>query len=508
MADCVLKMENITKQFGVFKANDNVSLELYRGEVLTLLGENGAGKSTLMNILCGLYRQTSGNIYINDNLCRMRSAADAVAYGVGMVHQHFMLIEALTVFQNIILGMDKSNGIVIKERSLRAEILELSQRYGLNINLDAKITELSVGEQQRVEILKTLWRGAEILILDEPTAVLTDEEVAGLFQIIHRLTEEGKSILFISHKLKEVMEISDRIIVLRHGKNVGEFCASDVDEQFLANTMVGHVLTNSVYEKYLSKEQPYLCLEHISYQKHSKHCGLRDISLKLRPGEILGVAGVDGNGQSELVEIVTGLLTPEEGTIILNGTPVSQLTPVQFIREGVSHIPEDRNKMGLVGSMSIQENLILKNPPQDGICVCHGWKLKKSVIAQRAEQLRNKYDIRCQSTRQLAGQLSGGNQQKIILARELERSPKLLVAVHPIRGLDIGAASYVHDSIIEARDSGCAVLLVSTDISEVLQLSDRIIVMYEGQIMLTEDFTDFNMERISMAMSGKEFIHD
>lgn len=503
MGKCVLKMEKITKLFGTFAANEDVSLELHEGEVLTLLGENGAGKSTLMNVLCGLYRPTSGAIYLDGVQQKFRSSSDAVKCGIGMVHQHFMLVEALTVFQNIILGMNKKNGILIHQEKLQAEILELSQKYGLDVDLNAQITEISVGAQQRVEILKVLWRGARILIFDEPTAVLTDEEAAGLFQIIEKLTAEGKSVIFISHKLKEVTAISDRILILRHGKNVGEFQAGEADEQQLANMMVGRVMTNSVYSRATSVQEPVMSLREVCYRKDRKHGGLNRVSLDVRPGEIVGIAGVDGNGQSELAQLVTGMISPDEGTVELCGTEVVEFTPRSFIRKGVSHIPEDRNKMGLVGEMSIQENLILKCPPDEMVCSGR-FRLCRPFISRNAEALRAQYDIRCRDVMQNVGQLSGGNQQKVIFARELARKPKLLVASHPTRGLDIGAATYVRDCVIEARDAGCAVLVVSTDLSEVLLLADRIAVMYEGRLILSLDHAHYDMDRISMALAGRE----
>lgn len=504
MKKCVLKMEHITKQFGTFKANDDVSLDLHEGEVLTLLGENGAGKSTLMNVLCGLYRPTEGEIYIEDKRCKMHSPSDAVALGVGMVHQHFMLVEALTVFQNIILGMHRRHGIVIRESALRKEITDLSEQYGLDIDLDSKITEISVGAQQRVEIVKALWRGARILILDEPTAVLTDEETAGLFKIIRRLTSEGMSVLFISHKLKEVMEISDRIIVLRHGQKVGEYLPAETNEQELANKMVGRVVSAGTCRRQHVDTPPAIRLDRVSYRKESKHNGIHDITLNVRPGEILGVAGVDGNGQSELAQVLTGLLTPEEGTVFLDNEEVTRFDAQSFIEHGVAHIPEDRNKMGLVGDMSISENLALKNPPVKGMSNRSGWALHRGYMDKHATAAREKYDIRSRTNDQLVRQLSGGNQQKVILARELEQNPRILVAVHPTRGLDIGAALYVRDCIVEARDKGCAVVMISTDISELLQVSDRMIVMYEGHIQLHLDCTEFDMDRISLAVAGRD----
>lgn len=507
MESCILKMENISKAFGSFVANDDISLELHKGEVLTLLGENGAGKSTLMNVLSGLYHPTSGKIYINGQICTINSPADAAKLGIGMVHQHFMLIDAMTVFQNIILGMSESGKgkrIFIRETQLKKDIAALSQKYGLDIDFDANITQISVGAQQRVEILKALWRGANILILDEPTAVLTDEETEGLFRIIHNLTDEGKSVIFISHKLREVIQISDRIMVLRHGKCVGCADAGEVNEQSLANTMVGRQLVQSQYEKSSGQDQILLDMKNIHYNSTSKHNGLRDITLSIRKGKILGIAGVDGNGQSELAQVVTGLIVPESGSLTVRGEEVGTFSPKLFIEYGISHVPEDRNKMGLVGEMNIKENLIMKNKPKDHFSKFKGWGLNKKIIEANAKRLMEKYDIRCTSADQTAQQLSGGNQQKVILARELEAEPELLVAAHPTRGLDIGATTYIHDQMIQARDQGCAILLISTDIAEILQMSDQIAVMYEGGIMGIYDGKNPPMEEISLAMAGRK----
>ena len=500
----VLRMEHITKKFGSFKANEDITFDLHEGEVLTLLGENGAGKSTLMNVLYGLYRQDEGRVFVGEEEVSLRSSSDAVKHGIGMVHQHFMLIDTLTVFQNIILGMDKKYGHIIRENQLKEEIDELSKRYGLELDLDAKISEISVGAQQRVEIVKTLWRGSEILILDEPTAVLTDEEVEGLFRIIHKLTDEGKSVLFISHKLREVLQISDRIIVLSHGVNVGEFNPKTVNEQQLANTMVGEVVQQNEYPKSLSDKASYMSLKNVSFNAESKHNGIHNITLEIKPGEILGVAGVDGNGQSELIRMMTGLSAPESGELLIDGELVTEFSPHFFIGKGIAHIPEDRNKMGLVGDMSVQENLILKNPPVKGVTSHKGWSYHLKYVANNSEELRKKYDIRCQSIKQNAKYLSGGNQQKVILARELETEPKVLIAVHPTRGLDIGAATYVHSLIVEAKKRGSAIVLVSADIAEILQLSDRIIVMYEGGAVIGTDYENLDMDQLSLAIAGRE----
>ena len=503
MENSILRMENITKKFGEFTANQSISLELERGEVLTLLGENGAGKSTLMNVLCGLYHPTSGSIFVEGEAVEFNSPSDAVKMGIGMVHQHFMLVDDLTVFQNIIMGVSQDHSRLIHAKKLKTEIFQLSKRYGLDVELDRRISEISVGAQQRVEILKALWRGAKILILDEPTAVLTDEEAQGLFQIISRLTSEQKSVIFISHKLKEVMQVSDRIIVLRHGKAVESVNKKDADEQILANKMVGKQIHKQSYVKTGKTGDVIVSLKNVGYNKTSKHNGLHDITLDIHGGEILCIAGVDGNGQSELESIVSGLIKPDEGEICFLNKKVLQFDAKTFIGYGTSHVPADRNRMGLVGDMSIAENLMMKTHGELEFYKFKGWKLNRNKIKEHAEAMSEKYDIRCRTTEQKAQQLSGGNQQKIILARELEQNPKFLVAVHPTRGLDIGAATFVHNRLIEARDKGCAILMISTDLNEVLTVASRICVLFEGGIMGIYDGNQPPIEKISLAMAGK-----
>lgn len=499
-----LRMEEITKQFGTVYANRNINLSIREGEVHTLLGENGAGKSTLMNILIGLYQPTSGSIWLHGKKVRIDSPKTAVKMGIGMVHQHFMLVEAMTVFENIILGTKKDKSIFIKKEQLQKEILELSEKYGLEVDLDKQISEISVGEQQRVEILKALYRGAELLILDEPTAALTDQEVEGLFAIMRRLTAEQKSVIFISHKMREVMAISDRVTILRAGMTIQTLDIGDTDAVQLANLMIGHEMTVSSYKKVKKPGSDVLKLIHVDYQKNQKHSGLNDVSLTIGKGEVLGIAGVDGNGQSQLAQLVTGVIAPDAGEVDLNSKKVAQFAPNGFILSNVSHVPEDRNKMGLVGNMTVEENLVLKATEEPRFSYAHGALLKKKEIRKFALDLQKKNDIRCASIDQEARNLSGGNQQKIILAREMENHPELLVAVHPTRGLDIGASQFVHDTMIEARDKGCGILLISADFDEVLKLSDRILVMFEGQVMGIYPGENPPIEEISLAMAGKE----
>ena len=499
----ILRMEHITKKFGEFYANKDINLSVLKGEVHTLLGENGAGKSTLMNILFGLYQPTAGQIYLHGKPVHIDSPATAVKLGIGMVHQHFMLVEAMTVFENIILGDRKTKGIFIDRDARKKEILELSQRYGLDVELDKQITEIAVGAQQRVEILKALYRGAELLVLDEPTAALTDIEVEGLFKIMNKLTEEGKSIIFISHKMREVLHISNRITILRTGETVCTLNRGETTGEELANLMIGRELTPSQYTKVTEPEAPVIALHAVDYHKTSKHNGLNGVSLQVGRGEILGIAGVDGNGQSQLAQLVTGVIAPEGGSVDMKGSRVATFSPNGFILENVSHIPEDRNKMGLVGNMSVMENIVLKETDETKFSDAKGWHLKKRSMRAYAEEMQQKYDIRCQSVLQESRNLSGGNQQKVILARELENEPDLLVAVHPTRGLDIGATRFVHDTMIAARDKGCGVLLISADFDEILEMSDRIIVMFEGAVMGEFPGTNPPIDQISLAMAGK-----
>ncbi len=505
--ETILEMKDITKRFGDLYANDTVCFDVRRGEVHTLLGENGAGKSTLMNILFGLYQPTQGKIFFRGKAVKIDSAAQAVRLGIGMVHQHFMLVEAMTVFENIILGDTKSRGLFVNREARRREILALAEKYGLDVQLDALVTEIAVGAQQRVEILKALYRGAELLVLDEPSAALTDQEVEGLFAIMNRLTQEGKSIIFISHKMREVLHISDRITILRAGKSVTTVDRAETDGAQLADLMMGRKLAPSQYEKVEQPGTAVMELAQVDYCKHSKHNGLNQVSLTVGHGEILGIAGVDGNGQSQLAQIVTGVLKPEGGTVTLQDDRVSHFTPLGFIDQNVSHIPEDRNKMGLVGNMSVKDNLVLKVTNSPEFSKGNGLFLKKKAIRQYGNTLQEKYDIRCASMEQESRNLSGGNQQKIILARELESKPDLLVAVHPTRGLDIGATRFVHDQMVDARTRGCGILLISADFDEILEMSDRIVVLFVGKVMGTFPGKNPPIGQISQAMAGKEVSH-
>ena len=499
----LMRMEHISKRFGDFYANKDVSFSVEKGEVHTLLGENGAGKSTLMNILVGLYQPTSGKLYLDGKEIRIETPSQAVDHGIGMVHQHFMLVEAMTVFENMILGDRKNKGIFVDKEARRKEILELADKYNFHIDLDKYITDLSVGEQQRIEILKALYRGANLLILDEPSAALTDIEVEGLFAMMRQLTKEGKSIIFISHKMREVLHISDRISILRAGELVTTVKNENLNGQDLANMMIGHELSEAHYEKVDSKKEELIRLEGCSYHKQTKHNSLNHVSMYVNAGEIVGIAGVDGNGQTQLAQLLTGVLQSEEGQVDYHGHKVTLYDPNHFINMGVAHIPEDRNLQGLVGDMTIAENIVLKKTASPEFSFLKGLKLKHKVIKQRADEMVEKYDIRCRSINQDVRSLSGGNQQKVILAREFESDPEVIVAAHPTRGLDIGATRFVRDNMIDARERGKGIVLISADFDEIIEMSDRILVMFEGQIM--GEFSGQNppIEEISLAMTGK-----
>jgi len=499
----LLRIENISKRFGDFYANKDISLTIERGEIHTLLGENGAGKSTLMNILIGLYQPTGGKIFLNGKEVRIESPSQAVSLGIGMVHQHFMLVDAMTVFDNIILGDRRASGVFIDREARKKEILEIAERYGFHVELDKLITEISVGEQQRVEILKALYRGAELLILDEPTAALTDIEVQGLFEVMQKLVAEGKSIIFISHKMREVLHISDRITILRAGEAVTTVRKEDVDGKKLAALMIGRELADSVYEKVQAEGPEVVSLKDVSYHKASKHNGLNGVTLSIRKGEIVGIAGVDGNGQTQLAQVVTGVIAPEEGRVDLKGSRLAAFDPLEFIHNGTAHVPEDRNLQGLVSDMSIADNIVLKRTEEPEFSAGKGLLLKLGNITSYAKKMAEKYDIRCQSVEQDVRSLSGGNQQKVILARELESEPDLLVVAHPTRGLDIGATRFVRDQMIAARERGVGILLISADFDEILEMSDRIYVIFEGEIMGEYSGVNPPIDEISLAMTGK-----
>ena len=493
----LLRMEHISKRFGNFYANKDISLSVNRGEVLTLLGENGAGKSTLMNILIGLYQPTEGKIFLEGKEVRIDSPSQAVKLGIGMVHQHFMLVEAMTVFDNIILGDKHAKGVFIDRAARRREIEELSAKYGLDVQLDRLITEISVGEQQRTEILKALYHGAELLILDEPSAALTDIEVEGLFAIMRKLVSEGKSIIFISHKMREVMHISDRITVLRLGEVVGTVNCADTDSQKLASMMIGRELVTYQYEKKdCTDGEVAVALSHVDYHKESKHNGLNDMSLVVHRGEIVGIAGVDGNGQTQLTQLITGVIAPDSGTLELSGARLAIFDPHGFIKDGVSHVPEDRNLQGLIGDMSIAENLVLKTCATPAFSSGNGLLLKKKAINSYADEMVEKYDIRCTSVEQDVRSLSGGNQQKVLVGRWLANSPEVLILDEPTRGIDVGAKYEIYCIIEELARAGKSIIMISSEMAELIGMSDRIMVMCDGRVTGFVDGKDATQENI------------
>ena len=498
----LLEMAHVTKRFGPVVANEDVSLSVERGEVHALLGENGAGKSTLMNILYGMYAQSEGVITYNGKPVHIRDPKQAIELGIGMVHQHFMLIPALTAIENVVLGYG-GNGAVLDLKAAAKRFTEMAERYQMNIDPFCKVEQLSVGLQQRLEILKALYRNVELLILDEPTAVLTPQEVEGLFQMIRRLTAEGKTVIFISHKLNEIMTICDRCTVLRLGRvaAAGIPIAQIVDKQQLATLMVGQNVELSVQKAEPVQGKPVLQVSGLTCLSARKLPAVKNVNFEVRAGEILSVCGVDGNGQSELVRAVCGLLKPTEGSIRLDGAEVAGHPAKEVLRHGVAHIPEDRHKMGMVARMNIRENLSLMSYGQPPFSR-HG-VMRWRWIDDYAAALCKQFNVKTPSVSELAGNLSGGNQQKVVVGRELDRKPRLLVAVHPSRGLDIGATKYIQSRIVEARDQGAAVLLVSTELDEILEISDRIMVLYEGEVMGIVAQQDATRNGLGLMMAGE-----
>jgi simple sugar transport system ATP-binding protein len=496
----VVEMRGITKRFPGIVADDRVDFDVRKGEVHALLGENGAGKSTLMNMLYGLYRPDEGEIVVNGESVTFGSAKDAIEHGIGMVHQHFMLIPVMTVAENIVLGTEpKSNGVLLDYDTALERVRDISTRYGLVVDPDARIEQIGVGQQQRVEILKALFRGADVLILDEPTAVLTPQEAEELFGIVRSLQEGGKSLIFISHKLNEVLEIADRITVLRRGKKVDTVPREGATQDGLARLMVGREVLLRVDKEPSSPGETLLRVEDIHATDDRGLPAVRGISLEVRGGEIVGIAGVDGNGQTELVEAITGLRPLESGRIVVGGKAVEHPTPLSVLEAGVGHIPEDRHRRGLVLEFTLAENVGLHDylhPPYSR----RGW-LSPQAFIDRAGELIEEFDVRGGGPLTLASALSGGNQQKVVVAREVARDPLVLVAAQPTRGLDVGAIEYLHRRLLKERDDGRAILLVSLELDEVMSLSDRILVMYEGQIV-AEHGPDVTEQEIGLEMLG------
>ena len=495
-----LELRGITKRFPGVLANDQVDFDLQPGEVHALLGENGAGKSTLMNIVYGLYRPDEGEIEVHGKPVSIHSPKDAIEHGIGMVHQHFMLIPVMTVAENMVLASEpRRNGVLLDYGGAVERVRDISSRFGLAVDPTARVENISVGQQQRVEILKALYRGAEILILDEPTAVLTPQEAEELFEIIQGLTREGKSIVFISHKLREVLEVADRVTVLRRGKTVSTILREGATETGLARLMVGREVLLRVDKAPATPGEPLLVVEELHILDDRGLEAVRGISLQVRAGEIVGLAGVDGNGQSELVEALGGLRHPAAGRIVLAGKDVTGAAARKVFDLGMGHIPEDRQRRGLVLDFTLAENLALhdyRKPPNSRL----GWLFPQRLV-RWARRLLEQFDVRGGGPYTRAAALSGGNQQKVVLAREIAREPSVLLAGQPTRGLDVGAIEFVHRRLVQARDSGKAVLLVSLELEEVLSLADRILVIYEGRIV-GEYPPDVTEEELGIAMTG------
>jgi general nucleoside transport system ATP-binding protein len=496
----VLELRGITKQFPGVLANDHIDFDLKRGEVHALLGENGAGKSTLMSILYGLYTADSGEILMNGKPVEISSPNDAIELGIGMVHQHFMLIPVMTVTENIVLAQEPKNaGVLLDYDQATERVREISSRFGLAVDPDAKIEKITVGQQQRVEILKALYRGAEILILDEPTAVLTPQEAKELFAIIDGLKEQGKSIVFISHKLNEVLEVADRISVLRRGKLVDTIPREGATEAGLARSMVGREVLLRVEKKPAQPGEPLLTVEDLHVRDDRGLDAVRGVSFNVRAGEIVGIAGVDGNGQSELIDALTGLRGTADGRITVGGTDITRGTARQALDAGMGHIPEDRQRRGLVLEFNLAENLALHDYGKEPFS--HLGFLNPRRWLRWAAGLLKEFDVRGGGPTTRGGSLSGGNQQKVVVAREVSRDPSVLIAAQPTRGLDVGAIEFVHRRLVEQRDEGKAVLLVSLELEEILSLADRILVLYEGKIA-AEFPPDVTEEEVGIAMLG------
>ncbi len=496
----VLEMRHVTKRFPGIVANDDVSLTLFEGEVHALLGENGAGKSTLMNCLYGLYHPDEGEILIKGAPVELGSPRAAIDHGVGMVHQHFMLIPVMTVAENIVLASEPTTlGLMLDTAEAERQVAEISERFGLAVDPHAKVRDITVGQQQRVEILKALYRGAEILVLDEPTAVLTPQEAHELFGIVRGLTAQGKSIIFISHKLNEVLEIADRVTVLRRGKLVETVPTEGATEDSLARLMVGRDVLLQVEKGHSVLGEPLLRVKDLHVTDDRGIEKVKGVGFEVRAGEIVGLAGVDGNGQTELIDALTGLMPLRVGSVEVAGTDVSSANAHQHFEAGLGHVPEDRQRRGLVLDFSIAENIGLhdfRKAPDSRF----GWLNPKGMI-ERARRLINEFDVRGGGPRTRAAGLSGGNQQKVILAREIDRDPRVLIAAQPTRGLDVGAIEFVHRRLVEERNEGRAVLLVSLELEEVLSLSDRILVMYEGEIV-GEFPPSATEQELGIAMTG------
>lgn len=494
----VVSLKNIHKSFGDKKVLKGVDFDLHKCEVHALLGENGAGKTTLMNILYGMFPQTEGNIYIKGEEIINNSPKKAISMGIGMVHQHFMLIEPFTVTENIILGYEGKNSFIDRAKA-KKEVVKLSQEYGLIIDPDSKVADISVGQQQRVEILKALYHGADILIFDEPTAVLTPQEINEFIEIVEKLTELGKSVIIITHKLKEIKAMADTCTIIRRGEYIDKVNVKDVSEADLAEKMVGRDVSFNVKKEKIDLGEEIFKIEDLWVKDNRKVDKVKGLNLSIRKGEILGIAGVDGNGQTELIDAISGMRKAQKGKVILKGEDITNKAPRDIIDLGMNQIPEDRQKRGLVLEYPIKDNLILENIDKD---FSKNGILDFKKIEENAKNLIDKFDIRPNDINEKAGSLSGGNQQKVIIAREITNDPDLLIAAQPTRGLDVGAIEFIHQYLVELRNQGKAVLLISFQLDEVMDLSDRICVIYDGQIVGELDPKETDEYEVGRLMAG------
>ena len=496
----VVEMRSITKRFLDVTANKNINFTLFPGEICALLGENGAGKTTLMNILFGYYSCDQGDIYIKGEMVKLSSPKDAISRGVGMIHQHFTLVPSQTVLENIIVGTDSGKGIFLNPKSAKAKLLQLQERFGLQVDPEAKVWTLAVGEKQKVEILKALYRNVDILIMDEPTSVLAPSETIELFKTLKSLAKEGKSVIFISHKLNEVMEISNRIVVLRNGEVMAEKKTSETNTKELANLMVGREILERIKRKEVAPGKPVIEIDNLTVINDKGLEAVKKVNMVVRENEILGIAGVSGNGQRELSEVLFGIREPVTGSIKINGKPLKTGSPVSAIKLGIGRVPEDRIETGLMMDLSVEENMILENHISPNF---HNKGLINfKNIHHFSDVLIEEYNIKTAGRNAEAKSLSGGNLQKLILARELDGKPILVVASQPTRGLDVGAMEYIHQRMLEEKERGAAVVLISEDLDEIFTLSDRIMVMYEGKVMGDVPIEKASREQIGLLMCG------
>jgi len=497
-----IKMVGITKTFSGLVANDKINFELKKGEVHGLLGENGAGKTVLMSILYGLYKADEGQIFVNNKEVQISNPSKAIELGIGMVHQHFMLVPSLTVAENIVLGREpKKNRLFLDVQTAEDSVKTLSDQYGLKVNSKAVVRNLPVGLQQRVEILKALFRGAEILILDEPTSVLTPQEVEGLFAAIRTLKRQNKSVIFISHKLKEICAVCDRITVLKKGKIVGTVKTKETTQENLAEMMVGRQVFSKFRKKYFENGKTVFRVEKAKIFDDRKVLAVDEISFEVKEFEILGLAGIEGNGQTELVEALVGVRKLDSGQICLNGKPISNLSAHERIEKGLAKIPEDRQKRGLILDFSVSENLILGRHYKAPFSTTW-WRLNSSEISVFSDELIQEYSIKTPNRDTSARHLSGGTQQRVVVAREFSAGPIFIIAAQPTRGLDVGATEYVRKKLVEMRNKGCAIFLVSADLDEIMTLSDRIAVIYEGKVVATKNCSETNEFELGLLMTG------